>query len=193
MDVFMEYIVKRKRTMADNLIAALIITATLAVTVFMLMALFLIGLTLSSSQSAAAQFSTIIFGLGLVLVAAAWYGAVWVINLKSIEYEYILTNSEMDIDKIMAKKRRKRVLSVDFKKAELVANVNDDEHNSSYKNQGADIRVCDFTGNKENGNVYFADFMIEGEKTRVLFQPTSKMIESIRKFNPGKVFIKSDY
>ena len=51
----------------------------------------------------------------------------------------------------------------------------------------------DFTGIKCNGRIYFADVMIEGEQKRILFQPTSKMLDSIKRYNPRKVFIKEEY
>lgn len=192
MDVFMEYLIKRKRSAKDNVIVALLIVAALMVSLVLFIALFIMSLSLAGAQEQASQFSSLFLGLGLLLIAGVWYGAYILINRRSIEYEYILTNSEMDIDKIMAKKGRKRMISFDFKEAEIVANINDDMHNSAYKNS-QDIKLQDFTGNKDNGNVYFVDISVEGERTRVLFQPTSRMMESIRKFNPSRVFIKEDY
>lgn len=193
MDVFMEYLIKRKRDVKDNILVALIILAAAVLTVVLLAVLFILSMSFAGSQEGAGQFSSMFFGLGLLLIAGMWYGAYILINHRSIEYEYILTNSEIDIDKIMAKKGRKRIISFDFKDADIVANINDEEHNADYKNPSGEIKVHDFTGNKANGNVYFADISIEGERTRILFQPTSRMLESIRKFNPRKVFIKEDY
>ena len=42
------------------------------------------------------------------------------------------------------------------------------------------------------GNVYFVDYSQDSENYRVLFQPTSKMIESIKRFNPRNVFVMED-
>lgn len=189
----MEYLIKRKRNVKDNIIVALIILAGVVLTLILFTILFVLSLALASSGQAASQFSSIFFGLGLLIIAAMWYGAYVLINHRSIEFEYILTNSDMDIDKIIAKKGRKRVISFDFKDAELVANINDDEHNHSYKSPVDGTKVYDFTGNKDNGNIYFIDITIESERTQILFQPTSRMLDSIRKFNPRKVFIKEDY
>lgn len=69
-----------------------------------------------------------------MLIAFAWYGAYLLMSMQNIEYEYILTNSEIDIDKIMSKKARKRIASFDFKEINICANINDNEHNHDYKN-----------------------------------------------------------
>ena len=112
-------------------------------------------------------------------------------SMQNIEYEYILTNSEIDIDKIMSKKARKRIASFDFKEINICANINDNEHNHDYKNVTVS-KTFDVTGDKARGNVYFVDYSQDSENYRVLFQPTSKMIESIKRFNPRNVFVMED-
>ena len=114
-----------------------------------------------------------------MLIAFAWYGAYLLMSMQNIEYEYILTNSEIDIDKIMSKKARKRIASFDFKEINICANINDNEHNHDYKN----VTVS---------KTYFVDYSQDSENYRVLFQPTSKMIESIKRFNPRNVFVMED-
>ena len=193
MDVFMEYLIKRKRDAKYNILSALLIFSALIVTIVLLFVTLALGMSMGSADNGAAQFSSMFSGIGLLLIAGVWYGAYILINRRSIEYEYILTNSEMDVDKIMAKKRRKRMVSFDFKDAEIVADISDNMHNAEYKNAPENIKVMDFTGNKSNGRIYFADVMIEGEQKRILFQPTSKMLDSIKRYNPRKVFIKEEY
>ena len=91
----------------------------------------------------------------------------------------------------MAKKGRKRVLSIDFKEANLVAGIDDTAHNYEFSgNQTSKIiKVMDFTGGKNIGETYFIDIVIENERKYVLFQPTSKMLDAIKKFNPRNVFV----
>lgn len=57
-------------------------------------------------------FPTFLF---FVAFAGILYGAVKLSLLQNIEYEYILTNGELDIDKITAKNSRKRMITFDFK------------------------------------------------------------------------------
>ena len=193
MDIFMEYLIKRHKDTKDYILTALIIMGAVVLSVVLLIAMFVLSLSMSSAGQEAGQFSSIVTSLGMLLVAGLWWGAVKLINYRSIEFEYILTNSELDVDKIIAKQGRKRVVSIDIKDIEIMANINDNEHNSEYKNKTENVKVYDVTGNKANGNVYFVDTTIEGENARVLFQPTSKILESVRKFNPRNIFIYEEY
>ena len=176
-DIYLEYILKKKKTGGQKAIIAVIIFAAIIVSVALLLLIFATATALSGTQ-----FGSFSFSIGLVLIAFAWYGAYLLMSMQNIEYEYILTNSEIDIDKIMSKKARKRIASFDFKEINICANINDNEHNHDY----------DVTGDKSRGNVYFVDYSQDSENYRVLFQPTSKMIESIKRFNPRNVFVMED-
>lgn len=186
MDVYMEYMIKHKKETKDYLIVGGIIFLAVILSIALLAVIFAAAYALAGSQ-----ISSFAFSIGFVLIALVWYLAYIVIGTRSIEYEYILTNGEIDIDRIMSRKGRKRVASFDFANVDICANIEDSEHNHSYKNPDPERRVIDVTGDKSRGNVYFADYYEEdgGGKKRVLFQPTSKMIEEIRKFNPRNVFI----
>lgn len=180
MDIFMEYMIKRRKDTKDKLFAAGFILLALLVTI----ALFALMMYM------AAQGVSWAFSIGFLMVAFAWYGAVLLISTRNIEWEYILTNNFFDVDKIMAKRGRKRVLSIDFTEAACVAAINDNDHNHAYRNRAQNgVKLLDLTGGKELGEVYFIDIQTEGERKLVLFQPTSKMIDAIKKANPRNVFI----
>lgn len=166
MDVFCEYIVKKQRNGKD--IAIIIGAYFLA---FVLTILFL---------GVGAKYFN---GIGLLIICAFWYGAVQIMKGRYIEYEYALTNNELDIDKIVAKKRRKHILTVDFNNIELCSKVN-----SENMDLGREVKLYDFMGESEN-DIYFVDYTNENGRIRVLFQPTDKMKESIRLINPRNVRI----
>ena len=138
MDIFMEYLIKRHKDTKDYILTVLIGAGATVLSVVMLCTMFILSLSMSSSEGTA-QFSSIITTIGMLLVAGMWWGAVKLINLRSVEFEYILTNSELDVDKVIAKKGRKRVVSVDFKDIEIMANINDNDHNLEYKNKKENI------------------------------------------------------
>ena len=174
-DVFIEQMVKKNFESKDWMIIAALGFAA----VFLSILVFVLALGILP------QLSTI----GLLLIAGIWYGYYILVTRRRIEYEYILTNSEMDIDKIMAKRTRKRVASFDFKEAELVACVKDNSHNHVMKNAENNIKVLDYSGDSEHYDVYFADINLNGERRIILFRPTSKMLEGIKRFNPRNVHI----
>ena len=59
---------------------------------------------------AAFLFLIIIFPLSLLLVGLVFYGGYYLMTGIDTEYEYILTNGDLDIDKITGKRKRKRLL-----------------------------------------------------------------------------------
>ena len=83
MDVFMEYLIKRKRDVKDNVIVALVIFAGIILTLILFVALFIMSLALVGSGNTASQFSSIFLGIGLLLIAGVWYGAYVLINHRN--------------------------------------------------------------------------------------------------------------
>ena len=92
MDVFLEYIIRHKKNIIDYLICiAGFLGATVLTVFFTVIGRYLLG-------------------LAFPLIVASWFGAYMLMNSRYIEYEYILTNNELDVDKIYAKRRRKRIV-----------------------------------------------------------------------------------
>lgn len=172
MDIFIEYIVKHKRGSREYLILFGAVFGALILS----LALILFGSVLF-------QFG----GIALLLLAGFWYGAYIAIKFTfNIEYEYILTNNELDVDKIMAKSRRKRIITIDFKNIHICAPIDSPEHKYEYENTEGITKVYDFTGIGQEKN-YFIDTEREGARVRVIFSPTEKILEAVYKFNPRKI------
>ena len=180
-DSFIEYLIKKKKDSKDYAIitllalAAVVLTAGILLLTFMLMA--------SGNDKGLGS------SIGLVLIALVWYGWYLLKSTRNVEYEYIMTNSAMDIDKVMSKRGRKHLVDWDFKTVDLCARIDDPNHKHEYENTASRDKIYDLTGDKSRGYVYFVDYTSEDNvKTRVLFQPTSKMIETARKYNRRTVF-----
>jgi len=186
-DVYLEYLIKHKKDTKAKIATVAIYVGAGILTIFMLMLIFAFAIA-----GAGTGISEIAFSVGLVLIAFMWYFAFFFAQKFNIEYEYIMTNASMDIDKIMSKSQRKRVITFEFTDVEICANIKDEAHNDAYKRGSGERKVLDLTGDISNGGVYFVDFTNEGERTRVLFQPTSKMMEAARRFNPRNVFVYED-
>ena len=188
-DIYLEYMVKRKKTGKQLALLAVIIMLGVVLSCLFFVIMFAVGVTMQKAGTGLGQMTSFI---GLMLIAALWYGVYLLAGMQNIEYEYILTNSEMDMDKIMSKKGRKHMITFDFKEISICANINDSEHNHDYKNLRAD-KTIDVIGDRKGENIYFADFSGDsGERVRVLFQPTSKMINSAKKFNPRNIFVMDE-
>lgn len=165
MDVFCEYIVKVKKNSAEIILSALGIILAVILLGFSLLFLF-------------TPFSSFV----LLIDAGVIYGAYILITHFNVEYEYILTNGDIDIDKITAKRKRKRVLSFSTKEFEIVA---------PYKQGENYTNVLDF-GTRNYENAYYAVFSKDGQKKTLIFNPPQKMIEAMKTYSPRTVHLKGE-
>lgn len=165
MDVFCEYIVKVKKNPVELTISALGIILAVILLGFSLFFLF-------------TPFSSFV----LLIDAGVVYGAYILITHFNVEYEYILTNGDIDIDKIIAKRKRKRVLSFSTKEFEIVA---------PYKQGENYTNVLDL-GTRNYENAYYAVFSKDGQKKTLVFNPPQKMIEAMKTYSPITVHLKGE-
>lgn len=101
MDIFYEQIVAKQNTSVDILKKVGIVVGALVlafVIMFILPGIPVVGPFIGS--------------FGLLLVVGEFYGVWYLLSSMNVEYEYILTNGEIDIDKIIARRKRKRLITV---------------------------------------------------------------------------------
>jgi len=166
LDIFLEKIVKRKKTVMDSaIIAGIIILAILLIMI------------LSSFKFLQTFSLFIIVGIG--------YLAFMFMRSRSIEYEYIVTNGDLDIDMIIAQRKRKRIFSGSCKDFDVVAKLTSGQYD--HNTQSIKKRILAISS-MESKDVYFATLVKDGQKTLIFFEPHAKMIESFKKYIPRKVF-----
>ncbi len=119
--------------------------------------------------------------LGLLLAVGAGYGTYFLVTTSYVEYEYTFTNGELDVDKIIAKKKRNSLLSVEVRSFADFGKYSDDLEESE------DMTVVFATDNVVSKE-YYADFDHKDYgKTRLVFVPDERMLDNIRKFLPVKL------
>lgn len=107
MDTFFEQIVKVKKTGKD---IAIIVGVLLAAVILLAVA----GMFVLTSYMPIA----VLVGFGVC------WGAYKLLMMTSIEYEYIFTNGDLDVDKITARSSRKRSVSINCTQVERYAKYN---------------------------------------------------------------------
>ena len=162
MDHFAEYLVQKRPTSQDRLKQGLIVAAAVVLSV-------LIG--------AIAVLTGWLFLL--VLVIGAIYGAYYLLTGCYTEYEYTVTNGELDVDKIAGRRKRSHLLTVPVSKFTgfgVYTDQTDDPSNVT-------LFLCsDNTGE----NAYYADFTTEEYGTaRLIFTPNGEMVQTIVLFLPA--------
>lgn len=164
MDLFIDKIVKRRKSPME-------LVGTAGILLLIFVASFLILLYIPE--------------LSLLLIAAVIFLAYFAISRSNLEYEYAVTNGDMDIDKIINQKSRKRVFSAHAKDFEVVARINSDHYTDAIKSC---TNVKDYTSNTDNKEIWFIYMKQEGNPLVVLFEPSPQMIGNFFTFNPRKVF-----
>lgn len=172
MDVFIEHLVKKRPTTGDRLkIVGLCLAAVL---------LILLLFILSGLLRPLAMFV-------LLLVAGVIYGWWKLLNSFRVEYEYALTNGEMDVDKIIAQSRRKRLVTVNLRNIELMAPVHGGK--SAEYGSARVAQTIDASVSPNDADAWFILFQKENSGlTRLVFTPDERIIEGAKIAAPRKVF-----
>ena len=173
MDFFTEYIIKQKKSPKVILAALGMVLLTLIVWYFSLYFL------------ANPMFSGII---GLIDAGMVYISYIVITNFN-IEYEYIATNTELDVDKIINRRKRKRVASFRLSEIELMAPVGyaefKHEENGNFKN----VYMAAISEN--HPDAYYVIYEKNGERNKLIFNPTEKIIDYAKKIAPRKVYVKA--
>jgi hypothetical protein len=103
MESFYEYLIKIRHTVKERLLVALI----------WISAFFLTYLVVSYALGNPA-----FLGVIVLFIAGILYGANKLARLFDIEYEMIVVNKDLDVDKIIAKSSRKRMITVKLDKVD---------------------------------------------------------------------------
>ena len=172
MDIFVEEIVRKRKTFSDIIkVLGLVLAATIFAAI-----IFMVVLPM------APQFGSVLF----LVIVAGYYGAYWLATSLNLEYEYSLVSHEIDVDKIMNRKKRKRLTTVDIKKIDAFGYKDSKSH--EYQKFLADVSVkkiyaCE---DKTAGDCFFVVYFEDSLKKMLVFSPTDKIVELIEKMAPKK-------
>ncbi|MBR4173677.1 MAG: hypothetical protein IKR46_04815 [Clostridia bacterium] len=163
MDIFAEQLVPRKRDGKDILkIAGVIVLASaLSVVLFLLLGI-----------------------LSFVPFCGVWFGAYWLVTRTNTEFEYILTSSVLDIDKITARRSRKRIVSIDLKDSVQFAPFETVRDTNG--------KIIDATPDGNAGGAYAVDFMANGINKRLIFAPNRKILNFAKLASPSVVILRDE-
>ena len=167
MDAFIEKIVQKKKGTQDYLISFGIILASFFVAFSILVFLM-----------------TFIQQFAFLLAIGAVYLGIRLQSRTNIEYEYLVTNGSLDIDKIISQRKRVRIFSSDCKEFDALGRVKSRNYGPHVSN-GAEVI---FAGtNMASESLYFVTLSYKGKKTVLYFEPDQRMLDSFRRFIPSKI------
>jgi len=153
-DVFKEQLVKRKPTFRDTVLKVClgILAAIIGLSSFVFLGHF-----------------------GMLVVFGLVFGVKYLVGFLNVEYEYIFTNGELDIDIIYDQSRRKRVFTAQAKQFEIMAHIDDKNHEGTF-NSAQETR--DYSGGVPGPDTYVFLTVHEGKKLKVIIEPNEKMLKA---------------
>jgi len=168
MDIFFEQIVVIRKTPVQFLLQLLIALAG-SVMIF----IFVIG----GLVSVLAEFSVLLFPAACVTGYFVWK----LITGFNVEYEYSVTNGYMDIDQIIAQRKRKRVLAARIRDFEAFGVYNDNAQ--KFAQRSFQTRIMAASADAENA--WFAEVRTEKTgPTLLVFEPDERILGAIKKALP---------
>ena len=167
MDIFVEQIVKKITNGKDLVIRVLIVIGMCVLTAVSLFLFFIMPV------------------FGFAIFAAAMWGGYHLFTEQDCEYEYIVTNGEIDIDKIIAKRKRVRLMTAKVSAFEAFG-----EYEGAPDTDDS-VTVVSAVGYNESDaetKTYYADFKHPSAgDVRLIFCPEEKVVDAIVPFLPRQL------
>lgn len=161
MDSYCEQLVAKTRTAGDTAKMVLSIVISVLIAALFIYLILFIGL------------------IGLIFAGVSIGLGVWIASDVNIEYEYIITNDEMDIDKIIGKRKRKRMITVDLKRIT-------DFETLPCSNENFEVVVQASGGLEGRARCMFVEHSDYGS-VKIIFDPNKKIREAIAQAAPKQL------
>lgn len=156
MDIFVEQLVKKKKSVGQILaIIGIIFAAVLVLALTVL----LIGM---------------VRAFAAFIIVGVFYGAWYLLTAQNIEYEYCVTNGDIDIDRIVAQRKRHRIVSVSGHKIESAGRYVPEK----WAGRPMDRTVIAAPSEHEDNLYYFTYHSKKRGHTLVVFQPDDRVKDS---------------
>ncbi|MBQ7505520.1 MAG: hypothetical protein IJT79_09465 [Ruminococcus sp.] len=177
-DIFIEQIVKRKRTMRDR--AVFIITIILVILIPATIMVLALNDLIMHYFAVLALF---------ILLMGIWF--IWFTRShQNIEFEYQMVQDILVVSKIIAKRKRKELLKLDTHNIEQLAKGDEPE-----KSKMKFVRVIDAAADSsDEKNTWYAVYTQAGGGRRALFfDPNEKVLNAMKPYLKKDIVLKLFY
>lgn len=162
-DTFCEVLVKRKRGTFETVKAALAIVAGI---------LFSLAIIL-------------LIPMFFILLIPIWALVVFVVRMQKLEYEYIFTSGDLDIDALIGNYKRKNRMSLSMENMTLIAPEN--SHDLDGYRGNPNYHRYDFSANDAMQTNYIIIGNWNNQQISVKFTPNERLLEDMFRISPSKV------
>lgn len=173
MDIFYEQLVKIKKT-----------AASWALTI----ALYLLALLLIFGMILIALANTWFLSFVIILSFLVVWGLSKILKLLQVEYEYIITNDEMDVDKIQGKEKRRRLATFNLRQVVEAGVYNAAaEKRLENKSFGTKLYCCNPA---DENQLYLITRHAKKGLMLVVISPNERMATALERVIPATVVYK---
>jgi hypothetical protein len=164
-DAFIERLITRKKDLKD----ILIITGSIIAGIVLL--------AVSGMIPIVNQFAPVLL---VVLVFLLYF----LIIYRNIEFEYSFVTGTLDIIRIAAQRKRKKVFTAECRDFTIVAKKESQYHSNEERNAQ---KKLDYSSSPSAPGVYFISLSINGIKTIVYFEPDQRMLDALKVYIRQKI------
>jgi hypothetical protein len=166
-DIFVEKIVKRKKTKVEHLFTVFVFVSAISLIAFSFLIFIVFNVNLLAVSA--------IISVGIV------YLTYRIITSFNRDYEYSLTNDELLIDEVISQRRRNRLFIGTCKDFTIFAPVSGSDFNDhTYQ----DLVRLDFRSGEEDASGWFFVTRKSGHTMMILFEPDDRFVEAFKRYNP---------
>ncbi len=162
-DIFVEQLVRRKPTAATCLLQVLVLLA---------LVLLIVPLCFSPMPLLAVP-------LGLIV---GFFAARWLLRRLQLEFEYSLTNGELDIAMIVGRHKRQEMLSFRASAIQFMAPVHP-SFRQEFENPGIQT-TYNAVSSDHSDQRWFVLFRQDGRLCRLIFEPKAELVDGLERFAP---------
>lgn len=131
-------------------------------------------------------FLMLMFSLWLfVLVLITLYMFIWTLKNLDLEYDYVLTNEDFDIDRVIGGKSRKHMITIKLGQVALIA-----PYGSDALRRYGNIILKDYSCGRLDNPPYIFICNVNGTNCRIAVQLNEEMLTLIQKQIPQKVVLE---
>lgn len=166
-DLFIEKIISQKSSMLENALRIMIILSTIVIVIIV-------------NAFAVFLFYEAVFFSTMISFALIYLAYRLVISIGS-EFEYSITNDELTVERIIAKRKRKTVFVGSCKDFTTIAPIDDPDYLSIVHKAGA---VYNYSSGRGKDPVWLFTIFQSGINKLVLFDYDERFIDVFKRYNP---------
>ena len=141
------------------------------------------GSSVSINQEQTACFEKTALAVAIVAIIAF----IVMFRERYIEYDYCFYNEEIEIAKIMNRKRRRTAIQFEMNNIRLIA-PEGSIRLANERERYPQMRYTDYTSVEPTSPVYGFVLDLKGVSTTIMLEPTESMMDHLRQLVPNKIY-----